>query len=82
MQTDERTYNAPLYIVDDYLDLLLIFEAQQTRTRFTQNDDDAGLSCNLIGVCFNFKVFLLDIVPIFASVRLKDISFSSKNLFL
>ena len=60
MQTDEPIYNAPLFyrwLDDDNLDLLLIFEAHQTRKRFTQNDDDKGLSCNLIGVCFNFKVF-------------------------
>ena len=60
MQTDEPIYNASLFyrwLDDDNLVLLLIFEAQQTRKRFTQNVDDTGLSCNLIGVCFNFKVF-------------------------
>ena len=68
------------YIVDDNLDLLLIFEAHQTRKRFTQNDDDTGLSCNLIAVCFNFKVFPASYCSYFCISKAEKHFFFFKNM--
>ena len=85
MQTDEPIYNASLFyrwLDDDNLALLLIFEAQQTRKRFTQNVDDTGLSCNLIGVCFNFKVFPTWYCSYFCISKAQRHLFSSKNIYI
>ena len=60
--------------------MLLIFEAQQTRKRFTQNVDDTGLSCNLIGVCFNFKVFPAWYCSYFCISKARRNFFCSKNI--
>ena len=83
MQSNEPIYNASLFyrwLDDDNLDLLLIFDAQQTRKRLTQNDDDTGSRCNLIGVCFNFKVFPTWYCSYFCISKAGTHFFFSKNI--